>query len=403
MQPRQLWSLLLVIAVAITVCNGTRPGLAEQFQQFSQTMNLLERLKALQREEQGRQGTDAKTSANRKAAVGTRLHTFSRTSLDRLEAQLHSQAARAISQEEYDEDLPCSFFDEEGERLSCTAEVPNHEMVMNFLDSGMTVLELGARYGTTTCAIASQLQNSGRIVAVEPDESALKALKVNLVNHNCNATVVHGVIGTVARQIQRLGDITHALEPKEPGRPPAWWLEQHPEVKSQLPPGEPEPQPGPWAPALPFGELETRMGMNFDALVADCEGCVENFLNENPDALKKLQMIIIEADWGHFDGHHDGRCTETCVDYHKVMDKLLNNGFELVHIFREQEEGRASRDIPDCCPWIHHFAFGRKWKRGLPAEGTGLLQISASSASRKKSAPSPSGRPARGGDGQREA
>lgn len=44
-----------------------------------------------------------------------------------------------------------------------------------------SVLEIGSRYGTTTCEVAVRLNNSAKLVAVEPDHTVWAAAEVRMV------------------------------------------------------------------------------------------------------------------------------------------------------------------------------------------------------------------------------
>ena len=73
------------------------------------------------------------------------------------------------------------------------------------------MLEVGSRYGTTTCEVAVRQNNSGRLVAVEPDHTVWAAAEVssssahlyldisvvqfNKMSHNCAGWSVLGVLG----------------------------------------------------------------------------------------------------------------------------------------------------------------------------------------------------------------
>ena len=50
------------------------------------------------------------------------------------------------------------------------------------------------RFGTTTCALAGALQNSGRLLAVEPDPSSWFGLQQNLRVHRCAAHVLKAAV-----------------------------------------------------------------------------------------------------------------------------------------------------------------------------------------------------------------
>jgi hypothetical protein len=58
--------------------------------------------------------------------------------------------------------------------------------------------------------------------------------------------------------------------------------------------------------------------MKFDTLVADCEGCLEIFFDENKDFIKRLKMVFIEKDYPEK------------TNYAKITDFLKNNKFEKI-------------------------------------------------------------------------
>ena len=65
-----------------------------------------------------------------------------------------------------------------------------HLLVREIIDPSDTVLEFGGRYGTTTCAVAVRQNNSGALIAVEPDpkvwaiqEVGMRYKMNNLLNH----------------------------------------------------------------------------------------------------------------------------------------------------------------------------------------------------------------------------
>jgi hypothetical protein len=65
-------------------------------------------------------------------------------------------------------------------------------------------------------------------------------------------------------------------------------------------------------------DLENRLGIKFDVLVADCEGFLEVFLDENPILYTQLNKIIFECDR-----------PDVC-DYNKIKFNLIANNFKLV-------------------------------------------------------------------------
>lgn len=263
-----------------------------------------------------------------------------------------------VTDAEYASKSPCSFKDQSGGSASCQMEFPEHELVRQFIEPHMTVLELGARYGTTTFAIAAQQGNSGKLVAVAPDHRVWTVLDDNLKKHSCNAKVLRGVVGTVKRNVSEGGYGTRAavrthgplvrrvgkndaLEAGEQGQTSKWH-----EQFSATP--------------TPLSKLQSDMNMSFDTLLIDCEGCVEYFLQENPDVLKQVSTILMEADQGMYKGDKAHDCGKYCVDYERVVETFTSAGFEIARTFQEGHGVRASSPIHDCCPWIHHFVFRKK-------------------------------------------
>ena len=59
-------------------------------------------------------------------------------------------------------------------------------------------------------------------------------------------------------------------------------------------------------------------GIKFDVLVADCEGFLEVFLDENPILYTQLRKIIFECD------------RAAVCNYNKIKCKLVENNFKLI-------------------------------------------------------------------------
>ncbi len=76
----------------------------------------------------------------------------------------------------------------------CPIEKVEHDLVREFIRETDSVLETGARYGTTSCEIAFKQKNSGLLVSVEPDSSVWPSLHSNRQSHNCNFHLLQGVV-----------------------------------------------------------------------------------------------------------------------------------------------------------------------------------------------------------------
>ena len=223
-------------------------------------------------------------------------------------------SAVVVTQAEYDGTVTCSFVSESAEKsVFCAQEVAEHTLVKRWIPRDATVLEMGARYGTTSCAISRALGNSGKQVAVEPDERVWNAISQNRATHNCNFILHRGIVGGGGYVLSGLqyGKRAH----REKG------------ISG--------------IPHLTMAEAERVYGLRFDTLLIDCEGCVNSFLKENPDALTNIQLILLEAD------------QPKTIDYRKVITTLAKHGFEVVDKF--QEVDRPNK--------LWHYAFKRSQKK----------------------------------------
>jgi hypothetical protein len=70
----------------------------------------------------------------------------------------------------------------------CGVEWDMHLLVREVISPTDIVMEFGGRYGTTTCALAVQQNNSGALIAVEPDPIVWAIQEVGQTlhtTHNC--------------------------------------------------------------------------------------------------------------------------------------------------------------------------------------------------------------------------
>ena len=134
-----------------------------------------------------------------------------------------------------------------------------------------SVLEIGARFGQTTCALSGLLREKGKLTSVEADPGVWNALQGNLERKNCSFERFHlvkGVVGREAKSIECRG--CHRGYGTSTGN-----LSQSKNITKP-------PHP-----------LETFDGP-FDTLCIDCEGCFKSFLRENPELLRTVKLIIVE-------------------------------------------------------------------------------------------------------------
>ena len=176
---------------------------------------------------------------------------------------------------------PCRSFEmlPEGQ---CAVEWDEWQIVRAMVRPNSTVLELGARFGTTSCVLSEAVGGGGVVVAVEPDTSAQSLLLRNLVSHRCaNVHVVRGVVSSRPMLLGPrsgyggVGTRTQAVSPSAVNS-----------TRGLLP-------------SVRLRRLEQSIGRRVDTLLVDCEGCIGSVLGEDSlgeALLRQLDLILIEED-----------------------------------------------------------------------------------------------------------
>ena len=156
------------------------------------------------------------------------------------------------------------------------------------------VLELGARYGSVSCIINSKLNNKNNQVVVEPDERVWDALEKNKNSNNCEFNIVKGFISNKKLDLTNLD----------------CWLGGYGATFIE--------NDNTLIPSYSLNEIKQIYNLNFNVLVADCEGFLEVFFDENQDFYDNLRLLIFEADY-----------PEKC-NYDKIKNKLIEKKFNKI-------------------------------------------------------------------------
>jgi FkbM family methyltransferase len=153
------------------------------------------------------------------------------------------------------------------------------------------VLELGARYGSVSCVINSKLACKTNQVVVEPDDRVWGALERNKMANNCSFHIVKGFISNKKRSLTETNSYdgygTTSIE------------NDHTTISS-----------------FTLDEIKETYKLDFNVLIADCEGFLEVFFDENPAMYDTLRLIIFEADYPN-------KC-----NYTKINGALKTKGFK---------------------------------------------------------------------------
>ena len=165
------------------------------------------------------------------------------------------------------------------------------DLANEFIEENDIVFELGARYGSVSCVINSKLICKTNQVVVEPDERVWDALERNKKINNCEFNIIKGFVSNKKLALTNLEDCD--------GGYGATYIE---EDNSTIP-------------SYTMEEIMEKYDLIFNVLVADCEGFLEVFFDENPTFYDTLRLIIFEADY-----------PDKC-DYTKIENNLLEKGF----------------------------------------------------------------------------
>ena len=188
------------------------------------------------------------------------------------------------------------FIDEKGSRIDFqNVERIERRLCNRYIPKDAVVLELGARYGTVSFVINSKLDNKSNHVAVEPDPTVWDVLNRNRDRTGCQFHILKGFISNKKWNLNRLpesGYFTHTVALSEN------------EVSD--------------IPSFTLSEVKEKYGLDFNTLVCDCEGFLETFLDENPDLLLNLKLLIMECD-----------SVQRC-NYDKIRENLSSAGFSLI-------------------------------------------------------------------------
>uniref|UniRef100_A0A6C0IAS5 Methyltransferase FkbM domain-containing protein n=1 Tax=viral metagenome TaxID=1070528 RepID=A0A6C0IAS5_9ZZZZ len=169
-------------------------------------------------------------------------------------------------------------------------EITEQRQADTYINNEHIVLELGARYGTVSCIINKK---TSKLVSVEPDERVHAALEYNMVSNGCYFNIIKGVI---SRTIMNL-----VAKDSYAGYGTISVKSDSSTIKS-----------------FTLEEIEETYSLHFNALVADCEGFLEQFFDKNPKLYCQLKLVIFEKD----------NCN-TC-NYDKIINNLRNNNFEQI-------------------------------------------------------------------------
>jgi len=188
------------------------------------------------------------------------------------------------------------IFYDENNKIIDTAKMEKHEQELTnkFIKPNDVVLELGARYGTVSCTINKKLNNKKNQVSIEPDERVWNALEQNKIRNNCEFNIVKGFISNKKLNLTNKDEWYG-------GYGATYILDEETNI-----------------PSYTLNYIIDKFNLHFNVLVADCEGCIEMFFDENPLFYDNLRLVMYEADY-----------PKKC-NYYKIANTLKSKNFKQI-------------------------------------------------------------------------
>lgn len=165
-------------------------------------------------------------------------------------------------------------------------------MAIQFINENSKVLEIGGNIGRNTLIISTILNDSKNLVVLESDPESARMLKHNIRANYYNSNVECAALSQIPL-IQKHWDTI----PLYDNNIPEGWKQIS---------------------TITYDELMEKYNINFDTIVADCEGALYYILKDRPDILSNITTVIVENDY------HD-------LDHKLFVDKIFEmNGLKRV-------------------------------------------------------------------------
>ena len=174
-------------------------------------------------------------------------------------------------------------------------EFPEQALAMGFVKEDAKVLEIGGNMGRNSLVLSSILKSTDQLVVLETNLEVVPKLLQNLHQNQFQTRVEPSALSSVPL----ISD---------------GWVTVPTSVANEV------AHKG-WKPVatITFDELQAKYGIQFDTLVADCEGALYYILKDNPEVLDGIKNIVMENDYGD-------------IDTKNMLDSILRfKGFERIH------------------------------------------------------------------------
>tara|TARA_B110000046_G_scaffold126093_2_gene132555 strand:+ start:2466 stop:3146 length:681 start_codon:yes stop_codon:yes gene_type:complete len=207
----------------------------------------------------------------------------------------------------------CTFINEYNNKLdsfSLSVEEGSRYLISKYVTHDMKVLELGARYGTVSVCLDYILDNpKEQLLCVDPDRTIKYCLNKNKETNNCSFNIFNGAISKNKLFVCYNGC---GWETKTYINPPSHLKSEEIQTYS-------------------IDDIEQTYNINFNCLLADCEGFLLEFIKENEIFFEKLICIIYEEDCSI---KHP--INNLYINYIEVETFLKSKGFSLIETYKDK-------------------------------------------------------------------
>jgi FkbM family methyltransferase len=175
--------------------------------------------------------------------------------------------------------------------FSCQIEGCEYEHIREYVLAGDVVLEVGGRFGTSSCEIAKQVGAGGKLIVMEPSTDVFPFLKSNLEQFHCSTEAgTWAVNAALAEDAAKPLCMNHA----EDGYGQAT---KHAETSDNAGCGPNQYAVSQLTPEQVLSEAGGGESLNPDVLIIDCEGCGAQYDALFSQFLKSsIRVVYLEND-----------------------------------------------------------------------------------------------------------
>jgi len=180
-----------------------------------------------------------------------------------------------IKKDKYDESDRLKEIHKKIKDMPMNSELSEQKMVIKYLPKNSKVLEIGGNIGRNSMVISYLITDQKNLVVLESDPKTAEVLKQN---RDKNGRTFHIEASALSKRplTQQYTDLGEGSRTADSEDIP----EGHFKVNT-----------------ITYTKLEEKYKIQFNAIVADCEGALYYILKDEPTILKNINILIVENDY----------------------------------------------------------------------------------------------------------